>query len=166
MNGCKEFMQCQYGSPVKKEFCAAGLLFDSAIGQCNYADLVNACDAPLRTMIPTVAPVEFPTNFPAEEIIPLTPRPTFATPMPTESMPAMQPSNSAQSKLPTISLTSSEPTASRDELSPFGGNGDQLNPDQLPGSLVVLEGNGAEKSWSSFACVFGIAGFNLLLWHS
>lgn len=166
MNGCKEFMQCQYGRPVKKEFCAAGLLFDSAIGQCNHAVLVNACDAPLPTMIPTVAPVEFPTNFPAEEIIPLTPRPTFATPMPTESMPAMQPSNSAQSKLPTISLSLSEPTASRDELSPFGGNGDQLNPDRLPGSLVVLEGNGAEKSWSSFACVFGIAGFNLLLWHS
>ncbi|KAL3811666.1 hypothetical protein ACHAXA_002760 [Cyclostephanos tholiformis] len=155
-NGCKEFIQCHNGSPVKKESCPVGLLFDSDIRQCNVADSVSGCVALIDTTIPTVAPIKFPTSLPWEEFIPLSPRPI-------ESMPGILPSNVDESNLPTYSLMSSDPAAIPLILTPSEGNGDQLNPDQLHGSLVLLGDNGAERSWCSFACAFGIAALNLLI---
>jgi hypothetical protein len=137
-NGCKEFIQCRNGSPVNKEICPIGLLFDSDIGQCNVADSVSACDALTDAMIPTAAPII---------LIPLSPHPI-------DSTPGFPHSNVVESNLPTYSLISSDSTE---------GYGNELNQDQLPGSLVLLEDNGAKNMWCLFSCAFSIASLCLLL---
>jgi hypothetical protein len=160
-NGCKEYIRCENGRPVAREVCADGLLYDSAISQCNYADSVSVCDVP--TTVPTSKPIEFPTSLPSEKIFPLSPRPTFATPRPMESLATVEPSNVVLSNLPTYSLMSPDLPATPLILTPSEANGDQPNQAQLPGDLILLEGNGAEKSWCLFAYALGIAALNLLV---
>jgi hypothetical protein len=141
-NGCKEFIQCRNGSPINKEICPVGLLFDSDIGQCNVAHSVSACDALIDAMLPTAAPTIF---------IPLSPRPIDST------------SNVVESNLPTYSLILSDPAASPLIVTPTEGNADELSQDQLPGGLVLLEDNGANKMRCLFPCAAGIASWILLI---
>jgi hypothetical protein len=162
-NGCKEYMRCEGGRPVAREVCADGLLYDSTISQCNYADSVSACEVP--TTVSSSAPIslEPPTNLPSEKIMPLSPRPTFATPRPMESSATVQSSNVVESNLPTYSLVPSDPPVGPLVFAPPKENGDQVNQDLLPGDLVLLEGNGAVKSWCLFAYVLGMASLILLV---
>ena len=130
INGCRDYVQCQNGTLISQQKCPTGLLFDSATGQCNWADSVNACDAPLHTMLPTLAPTPFPTSLPTEKFIPLTPGPIFSTPRPISMTPRpifATPRPAVQSKLPTFSPSSSELTNSRDILTALVGNCDQLD---------------------------------------
>lgn len=130
INGCRDYVQCQNGNQISQQKCPTGLLFDSATGQCNWADSVYACDAPLHTMLPTLAPIPFPTSLPTEKFIPLTPGPIFSTlrPISMTSRPIFAtPRPAVQSKLPTFSPSSSELTNSRDILTALVGNCDQLD---------------------------------------
>ena len=130
INGCRDYVQCQNGNLISQQKCPTGLLFDSATGQCNWADSVNACDAPLHTMLPTLAPTPFPTSLPTEKFIPLTPGPIFSTPRPISMTPRpifATPRPAVHSKLPTFSPSSSELTNSRDVLTALVGNCDQLD---------------------------------------
>jgi hypothetical protein len=130
INGCRDYVQCQNGNQISQLKCPTGLLFDSATGQCNWADSVYACDAPLPTMLPASAPLPSPTSLPTEKFSPLTPRPTFATPWPISMSQRpffATPRPIMQSELPTFSPSSSELTNSRDILTPLVGNGNQLD---------------------------------------
>lgn len=98
---CTGYVQCTNGNKVAETPCAPGLLFDSGIGQCNWAATVIVCNAPTNrpTPPPTNAPSPRPTRRPTAE-----PRPTNE---PTTGAPVVQPPEPVNSIRPIYQLPES-----------------------------------------------------------
>jgi len=139
---CKEFVRCNSGTLIERSFCPQGLLFDISVGVCNFASSV-ICLAPALTDEPTNSPSFRPSVLPTIDLSTspsLSQRPVSVTPVP--------------SVFPSLT----EISTPVDEEFPVDEDF------QLPGTLVILEGNAAKMSWPSLTCAVGCTVFNLMLY--